>query len=69
MVCYRIHVPLQDFEGAKSGRAHTCTRETLIEAPEGEFKELPRGAYSRAATSEPDTDSTAEPTTNDNAES
>ena len=43
---YRIHTSLQDFEGAKSGRVYTCTREAIYTAPQGEFKELGRQAYS-----------------------
>jgi hypothetical protein len=43
---YRIHTALQDFEGTKSGRVYTCTREATYIAPQGEFKELGREAYS-----------------------
>ena len=45
---YRIHEPLDNYEGAKTGRRYTCTRDALFDAPEGEFKDLPRSAYSRA---------------------
>jgi len=44
---YRIHVPLQDFEGAKTDRTYTCTRGATFTAPVGEFKELNQGDYSR----------------------
>jgi len=44
---YRIYVPLQDFEGAKSERTYTCTRGATFTAPVGEFKELNQGDYSR----------------------
>jgi hypothetical protein len=44
---YRIHVPLQDFEGAKTDRTYTCTRGATFRAPVGEFKELAQGDYSR----------------------
>ena len=45
---YRIHIPLQDFEGVKSGRTYTCSRGATFEAPEGEFKALTPGSdYSR----------------------
>jgi len=44
---YRIHVPLQDFEGVKTDRTYTCTRGATFWAPEGEFKELGRTEYSR----------------------
>ena len=48
MARYRIHIPLQDFEGAKSERTYTCTRGAAFEAPEGEFKTLTPGSeYSR----------------------
>jgi hypothetical protein len=48
MAVYRIHVPLQDFEGAKTGKTYTCTRDATYRAPEGEFKDLAPGAeYSR----------------------
>lgn len=48
MARYRIHVPLQDFEGAKSGDTYTCSRGATFEAPEGEFKALTPGSeYSR----------------------
>ena len=45
---YRIHEPLDNYEGAKTGRRYTCTRDAFFDAPEGEFKDLPRSAYSRA---------------------
>jgi hypothetical protein len=48
MARYRIHIPLQDFEGAKTERTYTCTREATFEAPQGEFKTLTPGIeYSR----------------------
>ncbi|MBE2186740.1 MAG: hypothetical protein IAE99_08220 [Rhodothermales bacterium] len=43
---YRIHVPLDNHKGAKSGRLYTCSPEALVSAPEGEFKGLPARAYS-----------------------
>jgi len=53
---YRIHVPLQDFEGAKTGRTYTCTRGATFTAPVGEFKELNQGDYSRIDSSAGTTD-------------
>jgi hypothetical protein len=48
MARYRIHIPLQDFEGAKTGKTYTCTRGATFKSPEGEFKELTPGTeYSR----------------------
>jgi len=48
MARYRIHIPLQDFDGAKSGRTYTCSRGATFQAPEGEFKALTPGSeYSR----------------------
>lgn len=47
---YRIHIPLQDHEGAKSDRTYTCTRGATFWAPEGEFKALSRADYSRIDT-------------------
>lgn len=59
-VRYRIHVPLQDFEGAKSEKTYTCTRGARFWAPEGEFKALSQTDYSRLQTrSSSDTDTEA----------
>lgn len=44
---YRIHIPLQDHQGAKSDRTYTCTRGATFWAPVGEFKDLAQGDYSR----------------------
>lgn len=64
---YRIHTSLQDFEGAKSGRFYTCTTGAIYTAPEGDFKELPRGAYSLIsdAAATPQGDTTGNDTTGD----
>jgi hypothetical protein len=69
MPYYRIRRPLQEHEGAKTGTTYTCTRGTLIEAPEGEFKALSRADYSRvgnhsgpADTDSSDTDSSSSDT-------
>ena len=43
---YQIHVPLDGYEGAKTGKEYHATREAVIEAPEGEFKNLGSDEYS-----------------------
>ena len=43
---YRIHIPLNGYKGAKTDKVYHATREALIDAPEGEFKNLPGGSYS-----------------------
>jgi len=70
MARYRIHVPLQGFDGAKSGRTYTCSRGATFEAPEGDFKALKAGSeYSRIddgieAGGEPDADEKTADSTN-----
>jgi len=54
---YRIHVPLQDHEGAKTDRTYTCTRGATFRAPVGEFKDLKRSEYSRIDSDSSDSDS------------
>jgi hypothetical protein len=53
---YRIHVPLQNIEGAKTDRTYTCTRGATFQAPVGEFKELNQGDYSRIDSTDGTTD-------------
>ena len=43
---YRIHGILDGYKGAKTGKTYHATRGALIEAPEGEFKNLAPGSYS-----------------------
>ena len=61
MAIYRLHIPLDDHEGQKSGQTRSCTRGARIEAPEGEFGDLVPGRdYSRldSDTKAEDTDDT-----------
>lgn len=57
---YRIHVPLQDYEGAKTGDTYTCTRGASFRAPVGEFKHLNQGDYSRIDSASTTTDSSSD---------
>lgn len=51
MAVYRIHVPLDDHVGQKTGRVRSCTKGARIEAPAGEFSDLRPGAdYNRIDT-------------------
>lgn len=65
MARYKIHISLQDHEGAKTDRTYTCTRETIFEAPEGEFKDLKRGQYSRLDSATESTESEGDESSSD----
>lgn len=43
---YKIHVALSGYIGAKTGTEYHCTAGAVIEAEEGEFKDLPQEQYS-----------------------
>ena len=59
MPLYRIHEVVSGYTGAKTGKVYHVTPTALIEAPKGEFKNLPAGAYSlyRAPGKSPEQDS------------
>jgi len=61
MAIYRLHIPLDDHEGEKSGQTRSCTSGARIEAPAGEFSDLQPGRdYSRL--DDPDTTDSSDQT-------
>lgn len=45
MMIYEILIALPGYAGAKTGRVYHTTPGAVIEAPEGEFKNLKQGQY------------------------